>query len=855
MQHTDPVFDKLRLAEQKTHQARKEERRWYNCLHNKVAFKSDAAAAEILREHEGDVYGAQREMLTLMSDWKAFANEMEEMADQESDSLMDAGIDIKPFFLHRQCVIDPSATLAATRDLDESRPVKRRKGDVESIVAMGASGCISHVDPTSLSFLEEVDVLDPSAEPAECDVPSDVLNICDPSGQCSSVARSGAELCDGWRIVPELASCMKPHQLSAAFYMLERLDRGVVLAHTMGLGKTLTTIAAVHTFATACPDSSCVLVLCPKTAMASWKRECAKWLPKTSRRSRSAFSAFPALCSANTASMNESLMELWRRDGGLLLCGYELFQRLVAKRPEAMQPDVLIMDEAHRLKNPSTLVAKAITGLTTTRRIALTGTPLQNNLLEYWYMLEHVRPGWLSEGEGLFRSTFLLPIEAGQFHDSTEEQVNTMNIWLGVLRKRLEDVVHRRDSTLLKASLPPKHEYTIFYAGNFGTTAAAENAFAQFQHSIDASRPQLLSVVCPMLEALVSDPQRHNVIVFSQSLETLRDLRVRFERATCLETSYLDGQLSDEDREEQIEQFQNGETRVFFCSTKAGGMGITLTEADRVLILDPCWNPTFDLQAVGRAWRMGQQREVKVYRFIADGTMQKGAYQFQTIKWALACRLNDDSQSERIFTAGEMADYINAPLPSVVAETFVDRFAEMAMRKRLSLHVTSYDANFAHEASTMTEVESFDAENSYNGLLHKEPRKLVHVQTRQWVEGAAGDLFYPGTDVLVPPYKPMIIPIRAGQFSGMPKLKSTPVSTSFELAWGQRGAEQEWLGSTVVESGSGKVIKGGLPAGTYVFRTRNLHATSEPSAWSEPSAPFIVKSASQLSEAVHIDLT
>ncbi|KAI6655350.1 hypothetical protein LOD99_2185 [Oopsacas minuta] len=307
-------------------------------------------------------------------------------------------------------------------------------------------------------------------------------------------------------ILPHLAKAAKPHQVEGLKFLYHNIiddpssfDRknggfGCILAHSMGLGKTFQSISFIEIFFR-CTESTHALVVVPVNTLHNWSSEFDKWLPPRNRLGMvlgflqteytRPFEVFCITEQERTFKQRFNVLNRWKSDAGVLIIGYELFRTLVslhldlqgkAKKkfkkfnPQAQEvfeilcdpgPDLVICDEGHRIKNEEAAICHAIKSIRTRRRIMLTGYPLQNNLLEYWCMIDFVRPNYLGSKKE-FRNIFLRPIENGQCQNSMPEDVRIMLQRTHVLHHMLSEIIQRKSEEILAQSLPPKLEYVLF---------------------------------------------------------------------------------------------------------------------------------------------------------------------------------------------------------------------------------------------------------------------------------------------------------------------------------------------------------------------------------------------------------
>eukprot|EP01062_Namystynia_karyoxenos_P045338 TRINITY_DN3366_c0_g3_i1.p1 TRINITY_DN3366_c0_g3~~TRINITY_DN3366_c0_g3_i1.p1 ORF type:complete len:902 (+),score=290.74 TRINITY_DN3366_c0_g3_i1:88-2706(+) len=513
---------------------------------------------------------------------------------------------------------------------------------------------------------------------------------------------------------PALAAALKPHQVEGLQFLWEAVAQGgagAVLAHAMGLGKTLQCTAFLRA-ARACGACRTALVLAPKSTLPNWAAELGRWGALCDGQ----WPALPVTTTEGGAGRQAAeAVRRWGRKGGVLLMNYESFAALTgayaapghsaAGSAAEGQPtpgrgvaeaaavllaaDVAVLDEGHIMRNPASALARALCRLSTPRRVVLTGTPLQNNLGEYWTMVEFVRPGLLPPAPQ-FAAYFARPIRAGQRRDCSPEQAALMRERAHVLQEELRCVVHRRDQSLLKDSLPPKREHCLllplsplqralyrrlreayladpgrFHPGQDGASllyflaltskiAAHPSLLAGFARQAPQGaagegvwgwvEPLLSEAGCsgearaadsPKVAALLSILSAafrggEKVLVFSQYVQTLDMLepfvaalggaahRAGLPRPARLR---LDGSATGPERESAIQGFQTHRgSAVMLLSTKAGGLGINLTAAHKVVLFDVCCNPASDRQAVCRAYRYGLEHPLSVYILVAEST-------------------------------------------------------------------------------------------------------------------------------------------------------------------------------------------------------------------------------------------
>ncbi|MFF4183600.1 DEAD/DEAH box helicase [Streptomyces sp. NPDC001691] len=406
------------------------------------------------------------------------------------------------------------------------------------------------------------------------------------------------------------------------------LGLGGCLADDMGLGKTITLIALhLHRHddpATAGPT----LVVCPTSLMGNWQREIGKFAPGAPvRRFHAASRSLEAL-----------------RDGEFVLTTYGTM-RLDAAKLAAVPWGMVVADEAQHVKNPYSATARQLRTIGARARVALSGTPVENNLSELWAILDWTTPGLLGK-LAAFRTQYASAAESGSDPAAAERLSRLVRPFL--LRRRKSDPG-------IAPELPPKTEtdravsltteqtglYEAVVRETLADIAGADgfarrglvvklltalkqicNHPAQYLKEDDpllSGRSGKLELLDELLDTIVAEDG--SVLVFTQYVQMAR-LIERHLAARGVATQFLHGGTPVERREEMVRRFQDGEVPVFLLSLKAAGTGLNLTRAGHVIHYDRWWNPAVEAQATDRAYRIGQTQPVQVHRLIAEGTIE-----------------------------------------------------------------------------------------------------------------------------------------------------------------------------------------------------------------------------------------
>ncbi|GIZ11051.1 DEAD/DEAH box helicase [Pseudomonas sp. NCCP-436] len=439
---------------------------------------------------------------------------------------------------------------------------------------------------------------------------------------------------------------LRPYQLQGLNWMqtLAELRVGGVLADDMGLGKTLQTLAHILCEKQAGRLDRPALIVMPTSLIPNWQDEAARFTPQL------------RVLALHGNKRKPLFAEIGDHD--LILTTYALLPRDL-KALGQQQFRLLILDEAQNIKNPRSKAASAATQINADLRLCLTGTPLENHLGELWSLFHFLMPGWLGDAKSFTRN-YRTPIEK---HSDAHRLTH--------LNGRIRPFLLRRSKEQVASELPPKTEITqwvdltqlqrdryetlrlamdrkvreeIARQGLARSHIVILEALLRLRQSccdlrlldeedtrLTATDSGKLNTLLGMLEELLEEGRR--VLLFSQFTSMLelieQELQVR-----GIGYAKLTG--STRDRRTPVQRFQAGEFPVFLISLKAGGSGLNLTAADTVIHFDPWWNPAAEAQASDRAYRIGQDKPVFVYRLIARGSVEEKIQQLQRAKAGLA---------------------------------------------------------------------------------------------------------------------------------------------------------------------------------------------------------------------------
>ena len=449
-----------------------------------------------------------------------------------------------------------------------------------------------------------------------------------------------------------LQATLRPYQLQGLGWLqfLRSHSLGGVLADDMGLGKTLQTLAHVLTEKEAGRLDRPVLVIAPVSLMGNWRREAERFAP----------------------SLRTLVLHGKDRHGeatkipfnDLVIAPYSLLGR-DRERWQAQNWHLVVLDEAHNIKNANTDAAQVAGQLNTRHRLCLSGTPMENHLGELWSLFHFLMPGFLSS-QARFKQLFRTPIE--KFGDTEA---------LRQLRQRVTPFMLRRHKKDVATDLPDKQEFITpvelgDHQANLYETirltteksvrdALSNKGLAKSQIQILDALLKLRQVCCDPRLVAVPAAQKvkqsaklellmellpellaegRKVLLFSQFTSMLSLIEEELAKRQ-LRWAKLTGQ--SQKRDQIIERFTSGEVPLFLISLKAGGVGLNLTQADTVIHYDPWWNPAVEMQATDRAHRIGQTRQVMVYKLVAQGTIEERIVALQARKAALANSLYSGS--------------------------------------------------------------------------------------------------------------------------------------------------------------------------------------------------------------------
>ncbi|OBT50049.1 hypothetical protein VE04_09917, partial [Pseudogymnoascus sp. 24MN13] len=519
---------------------------------------------------------------------------------------------------------------------------------------------------------------------------------------------------------PLLSKKLRPHQREGVKFLYECVmglrdygGKGALLGDEMGLGKTVQSIALIWTLLKQNPISGDgpaikkVLVVCPVTLIDNWKKEFRSWLGNINIGVMVADGKMKLTDFTHGASYS------------VLIVGYERMRGIAEELGQGAGIDLIIVDEGHRLKKENNKAAQAIKGLSVEKMIILSGTPLQNDLTEFFVMVDFLNPDLLKSASS-FKKNFETPILRSRQPNASERERELGEARQAELSEMTQQFILRRTAEVQAHFLPQKTEFVVFCKPTTAQSQIYEEilespAFMGALNGYKAAQAQALGLinilrkVCnsPMLllpsskksaskrvgedaedavegiseerlkapllatstkmrvldgllKAIAEDPRntKEKVVIVSNFTATL-DLLQKHLAQLSLPFLRLDGDTPADGRQDIVNEFNKTSAKKNFAlllSAKAGGVGLNLVGASRLILFDVDWNPATDLQAMARVHRPGQEKPTFIYRLLMAGGMDEKIYQRQLTKKGLADSIVDNKKNGAVFSADELRD-------------------------------------------------------------------------------------------------------------------------------------------------------------------------------------------------------
>ena len=426
-----------------------------------------------------------------------------------------------------------------------------------------------------------------------------------------------------YEVPKDLNATLRDYQVSGFefFKTLSNYQFGGILADEMGLGKTIQTIA----FLLSNKDKKSI-VITPTALIYNWKNELEKFAPTLK----------VGLLHAAKSEREKILDNIDNYD--VILTTYTTYKNDIDKYKN-INFDYCIIDEAQNIKNPDAIITKAIKNVNAKVKFALTGTPIENNLMELWSIFDFIMPGYLYN-KSKFKSIFVN-------NDKNIIELKNLIKPFILRRTKKEVITELPDKIEQKIIIDLEKEHKRAYKGyvNLITRKIKENNqdnITVFSYLTKLRQlclsPELMvknyqgkNSKLDVLINIINDSSDEKILVFSQFTKVLEVIGKRLNEENIL-YSYLDGKTSAKDRVKLVEEFNTNNNKVFLISLKAGGTGLNLTSANIVVHFDPWWNPAIEDQASDRAHRIGQKNVVNVIKLIAKGTAEERVINLQETK-------------------------------------------------------------------------------------------------------------------------------------------------------------------------------------------------------------------------------
>ena len=434
------------------------------------------------------------------------------------------------------------------------------------------------------------------------------------------------------------------------FKTLAHYGFGGILADEMGLGKTLEAIAFIASERGDKPS----LVVAPTSLLYNWQSEIERFAPE-----------LKSLVMSGSKSQREELMDEIKKND-IIITSYPLIRRDIDEYKD-IDFKYCILDEAQQIKNAASISANSVKQIKAEGYFALTGTPMENSLMELWSIFDFIMPGYLFT-HNKFSRVYETPIVKGDDKNAAEE-----------LNRHIKPFILRRLKKDVLKELPPKIEHKLIvemteeqkklYAAysehakqEIGRTLR-DKGFSRSKIQIFAILTRLRQICCDpsifvedfkgesgKMQALSelldeSISQGHKVLLFSQFTSVLKNIAKMLNNSD-MKYLYLDGSTKSEERMALCREFNTGDANIFLISLKAGGTGLNLTGADTVIHFDPWWNPAVEEQATDRAHRIGQEKNVEVIKLLSKGTIEEKIYDLQEKKKKIINNVINENMNE-----------------------------------------------------------------------------------------------------------------------------------------------------------------------------------------------------------------
>ncbi|KAJ5142943.1 uncharacterized protein N7515_001730 [Penicillium bovifimosum] len=522
------------------------------------------------------------------------------------------------------------------------------------------------------------------------------------------------ELDNGFRVPGDISRYLFPYQKTGVQWLWELHQKtvGGIIGDEMGLGKTIQAISYLAALHHSKKLTKPAIIVCPATLMKQWVNEFHRWWPpfrvsilhssgsgminlgkESSRENALTSEMMGSGGSRHLSAGQKAAKKIIKRvteEGHVLVTTYSGLQSYADALVD-VEWGCAILDEGHKIRNPDAGITFSCKELRTPHRIILSGTPMQNSLVDLWSLFDFVFPMRLGNLVN-FKNQFEIPIRQGGYASASNLQVQTAAKCAETLKDAISPYLLQRFKSDVTSDLPQKSEQVIFCK----LTKLQRTIYQRFLASDDmksiirgkrnslygidilrkiSNHPDLADHTLRSHDADYGAEERsgkmqvlkgllevwrdtgHKTLLFTQG-RLMLDIIEKF-LGTLGGFNYrrMDGTTPIKERQNLVDTFNNDpDLHVFLLTTRVGGIGVNLTGADRVIIFDPDWNPSTDLQARERAWRLGQKRDVTIFRLMTKGTIEEKIYHRQIFKQFLTNKITRDPHQREGFQLSDLYD-------------------------------------------------------------------------------------------------------------------------------------------------------------------------------------------------------
>lgn len=515
---------------------------------------------------------------------------------------------------------------------------------------------------------------------------------------------------NGLKLPGDIYPSLFDYQKTGVQWLAELYEQqvGGIVGDEMGLGKTVQVISFIAALHYTKKLTKPVLIVAPATVLQQWVSEFHRWWPAL--RVSILHSSGSGMLNVRDEGQYEE-EELWDRKTGVkksnkaaknvvgrvvkhghvlvtTYAGLQIYSDILIPVPW----EVAVLDEGHKIRNPNTEITIHCKELLTPNRIILSGTPMQNNLIELWSLFDFINPMRLGSLVA-FRQQFEIPIRLGGYANATRVQMMTAQKCAETLKDAISPYLLQRTKKDVAADLPDKSEKVLFCK----LTSYQRDAYEAFLKSDDMTailnqtRNPLYGI--DYLRKLCNHPDLaypnlrkrpgyewgsaakagkmlivkkfvylwknfgHKTLLFCQTIQMLDIIEAFFRRQGGINFLRMDGKTAIKERQKLVDKFNTDpDIHLFLLTTRVGGLGTNLTGASRVIIYDPDWNPSTDIQARERAWRLGQKKEVAIYRLVSPGCIEEKIYQRGIFKMFIADKVLKDPKQRSALSFSDLHD-------------------------------------------------------------------------------------------------------------------------------------------------------------------------------------------------------